>query len=216
MTRKQIEALRREYMQGVLDETTALPDPFAQFRLWFGQALQSELREPNAMTLATVDAEGRPHARMVLLKGFDEQGFCFFTNYQSRKGRELEARPLAALVFYWAELERQVRVTGAVSRTSREESEAYFQSRPPASRLGAAASPQSEVIPDRQWLETRWRELHERHGDGEVPCPPHWGGYRVQPDSMEFWQGRRSRLHDRILYTRRPDTSLWRIERLAP
>lgn len=216
MTRKQIEALRREYIQGALDETTALPDPIAEFRLWFGQALQSELTEPNAMTLATVDAEGRPHARMVLLKGFDEQGFVFYTNYESRKGRELDARPYAALVLYWPELERQVRITGHVARTSREDSEVYFQSRPPESRLGAAASPQSQVIPGRRWLEMRWSVLRERHEDGDIPCPSFWGGYRLKPDSLEFWQGRPSRLHDRILYTRNSGSTLWCIQRLAP
>jgi pyridoxamine 5'-phosphate oxidase len=211
MNREQIEALRLDYTQGELDESSVLADPIAQFRLWFEQALKSNLTEPNAMTLATVDADGRPDARIVLLKGFDDHGFVFYTNYLSRKGRELDALPHAALVFYWAELERQVRVTGPVERTSEEQSEAYFQSRPPASRLGAAISPQSEVIPSRQWLEQRWQALE---AGAPPPRPPHWGGYRVLPESIEFWQGRRSRLHDRIRYTRAAPG--WRIERLAP
>ncbi|MBE7541813.1 MAG: pyridoxamine 5'-phosphate oxidase [Bryobacteraceae bacterium] len=211
MTREQIEALRLDYTQGELDESSVLADPIAQFRVWFEQALKSNLPEPNAMTLATVDTGGRPDARMVLLKGFDDHGFVFYTNYLSSKGREIEAMPHAALVFYWAELERQVRVTGPVERTSEEQSEAYFLSRPPASRLGAAISPQSEVIPSRQWLEQRWRKLE---AGAPPPRPPHWGGYRVLPESIEFWQGRRSRLHDRIRYTRAAPG--WRIDRLAP
>lgn len=211
MTREQIEALRLDYTRGELDESSVLADPIAQFRLWFEQALKSNLHEPNAMTLATVDTGGRPDARMVLLKGFDDHGFVFYTNYLSCKGREIEAMPHAALVFYWAELERQVRVTGPVERTSEEQSEAYFLSRPPASRLGAAISPQSEVIPSRQWLEQRWQALE---AGAPPPRPPHWGGYRVLPESIEFWQGRRSRLHDRIRYTRA--TPGWRIDRLAP
>lgn len=215
MTRQQIEALRKDYTQGALDESTVLTDPIAQFRLWFEQALKSNLAEPNAMTLATVNDQGRPNARMVLLKGFDDEGFVFYTNYASRKGRELEAFPYAALVVYWAELERQVRITGAVVRTSPEQSEAYFQSRPAASRLGAAVSPQSEVIESREWLEDRWRALERQFSDGRIPRPPHWGGYRVIPDAIEFWQGRRSRLHDRILYQRNGNGA-WRIQRLAP
>lgn len=215
MNRNQIEALRREYTQGALDETSVLADPIAQFRLWFEQALKSSLAEPNAMTLATVDAQGRPNARMVLLKGFDQQGFVFYTNYASRKGRDLDACPYAALVVYWAELERQVRITGAVARTSPEQSEAYFQSRPAASRLGAAVSPQSEVIESREWLEERWRAFEQRFSGGRVPRPPCWGGYRVIPDAIEFWQGRPSRLHDRILY-RRHEGGAWLIQRLAP
>ena len=216
MTREQIEALRRDYAQGELSEDSALPDPVAQFRLWFEQALRSGLAEPNAMALATADEHGRPDVRMVLLKGFDEHGFVFYTNYESRKGRELAARPYAALVLHWAELERQVRIRGPVERTSEEMSEAYFLSRPAASRLGAAASPQSQAIPGRAWLEERWRALEAAHPDGRIPRPPHWGGYRVKPESIEFWQGRPSRLHDRILYTLEEGGTRWRRQRLAP
>lgn len=214
MTAEQIEALRMDYtrIEG-LDESEAPADPIVLFRTWFGQALGSNLTEPNAMCLATVDAKGRPNARMVLLKGFDERGFVFYTNYESQKGRELEAHPQASLVMYWPGLERQVRVRGTVSRTSDEQSEAYFRSRPADSRLGAAVSPQSEPIPGRQWLEERWREFEARYPEG-VPRPANWGGYCLTPETIEFWQGRRSRLHDRIRYTR--DDGGWRIERLAP
>lgn len=212
MTKKQIEALRLEYAQGALEEAGVLGDPVTQFRVWFEQALRSGFKEPNAMTLATVDSDGQPDARMVLLKGLDEDGFVFYTNYRSRKGWALEARAVAALVFYWAELERQVRIRGRVERTSAEQSEAYFQSRPLGSRVAAAVSPQSEVIPARGWLEERWQAMER---NGPPARPEHWGGYRVRPESVEFWQGRPSRLHDRILYTRESGGG-WRVERLAP
>lgn len=212
MTREQIEALRLDYRQGELDESTVLADPIAQFRVWFEQALKSNLKEPNAMMLATVDPDGQPNARMVLLKGFDDEGFVFYTNYFSAKGRELDARPSASLVFYWAELERQVRIRGTVERTSPEQSDAYFHSRPIGSRIGAAVSPQSDVIPNRQWLEERWRQMEAA---GAPSRPAHWGGYRVRPESIEFWQGRPSRLHDRILYTRH-SSGPWQVRRLAP
>ncbi len=213
MTLEEIEALRMDYTQGELDESQVPPDPMVLFRTWFEQALRSNLPEPNAICLATACSSGRPNARMVLLKGFDERGFVFYTNYDSQKGRELEARPQASFVVYWAELERQIRVTGTVARTSEDQSEAYFRSRPAGSRMGAAVSPQSEIIPGRKWLEERWRQFEFLHPEG-APRPANWGGYRLTPETIEFWQGRRSRLHDRILYTRENDG--WRIERLAP
>jgi pyridoxamine 5'-phosphate oxidase len=185
-----------------------------QFARWFGDAHRAELLEPNAMTLATATPDGEPSARIVLLKGADERGFAFFTDYRSRKGQDLEANPRAALVFHWGELERQVRITGAVSRVSREESEAYFRSRPRGSRLGAWTSQQSSVIPSREALEERLGKMAARFDGSDVPLPPHWGGFRVRPDTIEFWQGRESRLHDRIRYVR--EGGVWRIERLSP
>ncbi len=198
-----------------LSEADLAPDPFAQFQAWFDTALAAGLPEPNAMTLATATPDGRPSARMVLIKGVDSRGFVFYTNYESRKGRELEANPWAALVFYWPELERQIRIEGRVERVAAEESDAYFASRPLGSRLGAWASPQSQVIPGRDVLEARLRDLEARFASGDVPRPPHWGGYRVVPEAVEFWQGRPSRLHDRLRYTRQAD-GRWAIERLAP
>ena len=198
-----------------LSEADLAPDPFAQFQAWFDTALAAGLPEPNAMTLATATPDGRPSARMVLIKGVDPRGFVFYTNYESRKGRELEANPWAALVFYWPELERQIRIEGRVERVAAEESDAYFASRPLGSRLGAWASPQSQVIPGRDVLEARLRDLEARFASGDVPRPPHWGGYRVVPEAVEFWQGRPSRLHDRLRYTRQAD-GRWAIERLAP
>jgi pyridoxamine 5'-phosphate oxidase len=207
--------LRKEYMLHGLSEADLAPDPFAQFQAWFDTALAAGLPEPNAMTLATATPDGRPSARMVLIKGVDPRGFVFYTNYESRKGRELEANPWAALVFYWPELERQIRIEGRVERVAAEESDAYFASRPLGSRLGAWASPQSQVIPGRDVLEARLRDLEARFASGDVPRPPHWGGYRVVPEAVEFWQGRPSRLHDRLRYTRQAD-GRWAIERLAP
>ncbi len=206
--------LRREYDRGGLDEGDLDPDPVVQFLGWFDAAVAAGLVEPNAMTLATAGPDGRPSARMVLLKGVDQAGFVFFTNYGSRKGRELDANPRAALVFWWGELQRQVRVEGRVERTGRQESAAYFRSRPVGARLGAWASEQSRVIGGRAVLEERVAELAERFGD-DVPLPPFWGGYRVVPDAVEFWQGRPDRLHDRLRYRRRPDGG-WTVERLAP
>jgi pyridoxamine 5'-phosphate oxidase len=206
--------LRQEYALKTLNESDVLPDPLAQFAQWMQEAIQARVPEPTAMTLATVAPDGRPSARIVLLKACEPGGFVFYTNYQSRKGRELAANGLASLVFFWKELERQVRIEGRVGQVSAAESDAYFAIRPLGSRHGAWASPQSAEIPSREWLETRWREAEARHGDNP-PRPPHWGGYRVIPDLIEFWQGRGSRLHDRVVYRRQPDGG-WRIVRIAP
>jgi pyridoxamine 5'-phosphate oxidase len=205
--------LRQNYDVGALDEADADADPFRQFARWFDEALNADLMEPNAMALATVDAHGRPGSRMVLLKGVDKKGFVFFTNYESRKGHDLAANPMAALLFWWDRLHRQVRIEGRVERVEDAESERYFQSRPYGSRVGAAASPQSRVIGSRAELEERFRALEAAHPE-DLPRPAHWGGYRVVPDHFEFWQGRESRLHDRLVY--RPAGDAWRIERLAP
>jgi pyridoxamine 5'-phosphate oxidase len=206
--------MRREYRREALAEADVDADPVVQFGRWFEQAEQACLLEPTAMTLATATPDGRPSARMVLLRGFDERGFCFYTNYESRKGVELAANPRAALVFWWGELERQVRIEGPVAPTSRAESEAYFHSRPPGSQLSAAASPQSRVIQDRAVLERRVAELAADSADGQVPLPDFWGGYRLTHEVVEFWQGRPNRLHDRLRYRRAGDG--WKIERLAP
>lgn len=208
-----IADIRQEYMRAGLIEKDAATDPLKQFDRWFHDALHADLPLPNAMTLATATPAGRPSARVVLLKGVDARGFVFYTNYTSRKGHELAANPYAALVFTWAQLERQVRVEGAIEKVSAEESDTYFDSRPLGSRLGAWASPQSMVLPDRLTLATKVAAIVLRYGKNP-PRPLHWGGYRVLPEAIEFWQGRRNRLHDRLLYTRQ--TEGWKIERLAP
>jgi len=204
----------REYDGLALRESDVDPDPIRQFSKWFEEAITIGVIEPHSMALATSTPDGRPSVRIVLLRGCDERGFAFFTNYESRKAIELEANPRAALVLHWHELERQVRIEGRVERVSAAESDAYFQSRPVGSRLGAWASRQSEVIASRESLEARYEELQSRYPDGEVPRPENWGGYLVVPDVMEFWQGRPNRLHDRLLFSRRGTG--WVIERLAP
>lgn len=208
--------LRKDYSLAGLLEKDLAKDPYRQFEKWFQEAEAAKLIEPNAMTLATTGADGRPSARTVLLKGLDGRGFVFYTNYESRKGRELANIPRATLVFPWLALERQVVVEGTSVRVSREESEAYFHSRPRASQLGAWVSQQSSVIIGRSALEDSLKALEQKYAGKEVPLPPHWGGYRVVPDTVEFWQGRRSRLHDRLRYRRDPKTNEWIVERLAP
>jgi len=214
-----ITELRTEYKRETLDETSVAPDPIRQFEHWFAEAVKSQLVEPNAMTLATVGADGHPSARVVLLKEFDERGFVFFTNYLSRKGRDLAAHDAAALLFFWPDLERQVRIEGCVVRLDAGESASYFQLRPRPAQLGAWASPQSEVIAGRMALEARFAAIEQQYRDAEraVPRPPHWGGFRLAPATIEFWQGRMSRLHDRIRYRRTEEhRGAWVIDRLAP
>lgn len=209
-----IEDLRNEYAREELLEKNVQTDPVKQFGVWFGQALRSEVVEPNAMSLATATREARPSVRIVLLKGFDELGFRFFTNYTSRKGRELDENPYASLCFFWPELERQVRLEGEVKKLSRKESEKYFRKRPRLSQLGAWASEQSAEVESREKLEQRFKELKERYGDEPIPVPDVWGGYRLYPSAIEFWQGRKGRLHDRLLYQR--ESGKWIISRLSP
>ena len=206
--------LRKEYTRAGLTESDADSDPIAQFRRWFGEALAADLHEPNAMILATATPDGRPSARVVLLKGFDERGFVFYTNYEGRKGAELEANPYCALVFYWAELERQVRVEGHARRVTEKEADEYFRSRPRGSQLGARVSEQSRPVGGREALEEKLRWLEAEYEGREVLRPQFWGGYRVEPDSIEFWQGRENRLHDRLLY--RLSDGEWGRERLQP
>jgi pyridoxamine 5'-phosphate oxidase len=205
---------RKEYATHGLDRDELLPSPLDQFKAWFAQAKSDGIIEPNAMVLSTVDAAGAPHARTVLLKAADERGLIFFTNYHSRKGAQLDHEPRASLLFPWYGLERQIHVNGRVTKTSEEESDAYFARRPYGSQLGALASDQSEIIADRGYLETRLAELKAKYPEGKVPKPKNWGGYRLIPESYEFWQGRLNRLHDRFLYTL--EGANWNIERLSP
>ena len=209
-----IADLRKDYRRATLGEAEVEPDPTVQFATWFRQAMEAGIPEANAMSVATVGANGRPSSRILLIKDFSREGFTWFTNYRSRKGQDLEAHPYAALLFHWVELERQVRIEGRVEKLAEAQSDAYFQSRPLGSRLGALASDQSETIASRDLLEQRFAQAEASHGDQPVR-PPHWGGYRLIPDRMEFWQGRPSRLHDRIVYTRQQDGA-WLRERLQP
>lgn len=208
-----IADIRKDYRHAALSERDVLPDPVAQFAKWWEEVRKSNIDEPNAMTLATASSDGFPSARIVLLKGFDERGFVFYTNYNSFKGQQLAENPRACLVFFWKELERQVRVTGIIEKVSEEESDQYFNSRPEASKFSSVVSPQSEVIKDREWLEGKVLEKM-KSSSKEIQRPPHWGGYRVKPAIIEFWQGRESRLHDRIQYSL--EDGSWIIERLAP
>lgn len=214
LTKENIQNLRQDYSAAELAEADVDKSPVVQFGKWFKDALDAQLHEPNVMTLATADLTGKPTARILLLKGFDEDGFVFFTNYASKKGEQLAENPQAAMVFFWPELQRQVRIEGVVSRVSAEESTAYFHSRPSGSQIGAMASPQSTVIQNREVLQERVEELKAAYAEKEIPRPEHWGGYLLKPDHIEFWQGRPSRLHDRITYT--SVNGIWTINRLAP
>lgn len=208
--------IRKDYRLAALDESAAGNEPLQFFNHWFSEAEAAGIGEVNAMTLATVDSDGKPHARIVLLKGLDEGGFTFFTNYESAKGHQMDSKPYAALVFFWKELERQVRVEGYVEPVNIDESDAYFASRPVGSRISAWASPQSSVIADRQILEERAQHFAALYGEGDIPRPSFWGGYRVMPMYIEFWQGRSNRLHDRIVFRREQAEDGWERMRLAP
>jgi pyridoxamine 5'-phosphate oxidase len=209
-----IADIRRDYQLKTLSEKEVMAEPIGQFSVWWDEAVESHIDEVNAMTLATANKEGRPSARIVLLKGFDEKGFVFFTNYQSAKARAIMENPRVTLLFFWKELERQVKIEGTISRISDAENDEYFNSRPEQSKIGAWASPQSQPIENREWLEKNWKKYAEQFNGKSVPRPVHWGGYLVVPDLMEFWQGRPGRLHDRIVYTK--ENGKWKIGRLAP
>jgi pyridoxamine 5'-phosphate oxidase len=215
MNQKDLQNLRQEYSAASLSEASTKADPIKQFEQWFNEAVESGQHEPNAMTLATATYDGRPSARIVLLKGFDAAGFVFYTNYLSRKGKEITKNPLGALTFFWGTLERQVRIEGTIEKLSKEQSEEYFHTRPVKSQLGAVASPQSQEIADRDGLEKKMEQLEAEYEGKEIPKPSFWGGYVLKPRMIEFWQGRSSRLHDRILY-KKIDNKNWKKVRLAP
>ncbi|MES2590270.1 MAG: pyridoxamine 5'-phosphate oxidase [Bacteroidota bacterium] len=209
-----INTLRHDFAKQSLDEKEVNPSPIQQFETWFKEAVDAKVNEPNAMTVSTATKEGKPSARILLLRNFTDEGFVYYTNYTSRKGRELTENPYCALLFFWPELERQVRIEGRIQQQTPEESEIYFNTRPRSSKLGAWTSEQSKVIANREVLNVQYTKLSEKYPDEQVPRPPHWGGYLLKPTTVEFWQGRPSRLHDRILYTAENDG--WKIERLAP
>ena len=209
-----IQQFRKEYTQNSLDESEVHSNPFEQFGIWFEEAVKAEVKEPNAMTLSTVGADHKPHSRVMLLKGFDDRFFTFFTNHTSDKGNQIQENENVAIGFFWIELERQIRIEGVARKLPREKSEAYFKTRPRMSRIGAHASNQSEVVENRDFLENRFEELLEKFAEGEIPMPKYWGGYNIIPSFLEFWQGRRSRLHDRICYKREQEH--WIIQRLSP
>lgn len=214
MSELEIQQIRQEYSLHSLDEADVLDNPFQQFERWFKEAVNSKVAEPNAMTLATVDSSNKPHTRIVLLKGFDSSGFTFFTNQASDKGNEIEANPNVSLCFFWIELQRQLRIDGTAEKVSRAESEEYFRTRPYKSQIGALASNQSEEVESRDFLDAKFKELSEKYPEGSVPMPTTWGGYRITPDYFEFWQGRRSRLHDRVVYKK--ENEVWATKRLSP